>query len=348
MRRRTLYRAMGWHEAGRIPGYALNADRTPCDTIFFWKTMQRRLLSLQGGMLTAASPMDTAVTPEARNTLLDLEGNPGFATRNRLAMRDVREGMRLLPLAWTLGWLDIRLRYRGSMLGPLWLTLSTGIMVGALGYLYAGIFHTDIHSYLPFLALSIVLWGFLATVVSESCTAFTESEGIVRAVRMPFFLFAVRLLIRNVLVLAHNVLVIVVVYVVFRVWPGWHGLLALPGLLLWGINSLALVLLLGTFCARFRDILPIVASVMQIAFFMSPVIWNAGATRPRPGAAAVQPLLRPAGDRACTAARRAARPCTSGWAPALYSIVLWVPRVEPVHARARAHRLLDLNTRRRQ
>ena len=32
-----LYRAMGWQEAGRIPGYALNADRTPCDTIFFWR-----------------------------------------------------------------------------------------------------------------------------------------------------------------------------------------------------------------------------------------------------------------------------------------------------------------------
>src|SRR6185503_15036027 len=31
-----LYRALGWHEAGRIPGYALNADHTPCDTIFFW------------------------------------------------------------------------------------------------------------------------------------------------------------------------------------------------------------------------------------------------------------------------------------------------------------------------
>ena len=51
---------------------------------------------------------------------------------------------------------------------------------------------------------------------------------------MPFFLFAVRLLIRNVLVLAHNVLVIAVVFVVFRVWPGWYALLAIPGLLLWG------------------------------------------------------------------------------------------------------------------
>jgi GNAT superfamily N-acetyltransferase len=33
----SLYRAMGWQEAGRIPGYALNADLTPCDTVFFWK-----------------------------------------------------------------------------------------------------------------------------------------------------------------------------------------------------------------------------------------------------------------------------------------------------------------------
>ncbi len=62
---------------------------------------------------------------------------------------------------------------------------------------------------------------------------------------MPFFLFAERLLIRNILVLAHNILVIAVVDVVFQVWPGWHGLLAIPGLLLWGINSLALVLLFG-------------------------------------------------------------------------------------------------------
>jgi GNAT superfamily N-acetyltransferase len=38
----NLYRAMSWHEAGRIPGYALNADRTPCDTIFFWKAASDR------------------------------------------------------------------------------------------------------------------------------------------------------------------------------------------------------------------------------------------------------------------------------------------------------------------
>src|ERR1700760_2167414 len=133
--------------------------------------------------------MDTAVTPLAGVPTLELRGNPGFAARNRLAVEDVRNGTHLLRLAWKLGWLDIRLRYRGSLLGPLWLTLSTGVMVGALGFLYAHIFQTDIRDYMPYLALSIVLWGLVNSVVTESCTAFTESEGIVRAVRMPFFLF---------------------------------------------------------------------------------------------------------------------------------------------------------------
>ena len=288
--------------------------------------------------------MDTVVTPAARNALLDLRGNPGFATRNRLAVCDVQEGVRLLPLAWTLGWLDIRLRYRGSMLGPLWLTLSTGIMVGALGFLYARIFHTDVQSYLPFLALSIVLWGFLSTIVAESCTAFTESEGVVRAVRIPFFLFAIRVLIRNILVLAHNVLVIVVVDVVFRVWPGWHGLLALPGLLLWGINALALVLLLGTFCARFRDILPIVSQRDADRLFRQPDHLESGPTRQRPMGVAVQSILQPARDRSCSVAGRPAGSHHLAVRGTLQHRPLG-PGVGSVHAGTRAHRVLDLRGR---
>ena len=101
-----------------------------------------------------------------------------------------------------------------------------------------------------------------------------RQRDVIRAVRMPYFLFAIRILVRNMLVLAHNVLVIVVVYVVFSVWPGWHLLLSIPGLLLWCADSIALVLLLGGFCARFRDIPPIVGSIMQIAFFVTPVLWK--------------------------------------------------------------------------
>jgi lipopolysaccharide transport system permease protein len=217
----------------------------------------------------------TDVAPTAREAAaIEFRASRSVAERSRLAVRDIADGMQLLPLAWTLGWLDIRLRYRGSMLGPFWLTLSTAVMVSALGYLYAVLFHQEISDYLPYLALSQVLWGFLAALVAESCTTFTESEAVIRSVRMPYFVFAVRTLIRNVLVLAHNVLVIIGVYAVFKIWPGANALLALPGLLLWVIDALALTMLLGGFCARFRDVMPIVNSVMQIAFFMTPVIWK--------------------------------------------------------------------------
>src|SRR5271154_1518051 len=164
--------------------------------------------------------MPIQVSDAKQDTVLELLSGMSSAVRHRFAVDDVREGLRLWRLAWSLGWLDIRLRYRGSMLGPFWLTISTGVMVGSLGFLYSALFHMSLHEYLPFLALSQVLWGFLATLVGESCSAFTESEVVIRSVRMPFFLFSLRILVRNVLVLGHNICVIVVVYLAMRLWPG--------------------------------------------------------------------------------------------------------------------------------
>jgi lipopolysaccharide transport system permease protein len=218
--------------------------------------------------------MSSAVSTIAPTADLDLQGQMSMATRHRWAVSDLLSGLRLWRLALTLGWLDIRLRYRGSTLGPFWLTISTGVMVAALGLLYSTLFKIDLAGYLPFLALSQVLWGFVGAMVSEACTTFTDAEGVIRSVRMPFSVFSMRTLTRNVIALGHNIIVIVVVFAIFAVWPTWEAVEAIPGLALWVIDALALTLLLGAFCARFRDIQPIVNSIMQIAFFMTPVIWK--------------------------------------------------------------------------
>ncbi len=224
---------------------------------------------MEGSILLVRQP-EALRTEEA---VLELRPNLGFAMRQALAFRDVREGLRLWRLVWSLGFLDIVLRYRGSVLGPFWLTISTAIMIAALGFLYSTLFHTDIHSYLPFLALSMILWAFLSTIVSEACTCFMQAEGTIRSMRLPFFLYAGRMLVRNVLVLAHNFPVIVAVFLIFSVRPGLAALYAVPGFALWLVDGIAIAFLLGAFCARFRDIPPIVASVMQIGFFVSPIIW---------------------------------------------------------------------------
>ena len=206
--------------------------------------------------------------------LLFLQSDLSSAARHRLAGDDCREALAMWRLALTLGWFDIRLRYRGSVLGPFWLTLSTAVMVAALGVLYSKLFKMELHDYLPYLALSLVLWGFIGSLVGDACGCFTQAEGMIRSMRMPYSLHAVRVVVRNVLTLAHNVVVILAVYAWFDVWPGWISLASIPAVLLWIADGLAVCLLLGPFCARFRDIPPIVASVMQIAFFVSPILWK--------------------------------------------------------------------------
>ena len=216
----------------------------------------------------------TSFASPRSDVVLELTPDATSADRQRMALHDLRESTGLWRLSWTLAWLDIKLRYRGSTLGPFWLTLSTAAMVGALGLLNSVLFKIDIHSYLPFLALSLVLWGFIASLVQDACVCFTASEGMIRSVRLPFTLYATRVVLRNLLVLAHNVVVILIVYLALDTWPGALSVLALPAFALWLIDGLALSILLGAFCARFRDIPPIVGSVMQMAFFVSGVIYK--------------------------------------------------------------------------
>ena len=205
---------------------------------------------------------------------LHLTPDCSFAARQRMAWRDLADAARLWRLIGILAWFDIRQRYRGSMLGPFWLTLSTALMVGSMGVVYAFLFRMGMRDYLPFLALSLVLWGYLGTLVTDGCTTFTLVEGTIRSVRMPLSLYAARVVVRTLLVLAHNVVVIVVVFALLRVWPGANAVFILPAVALWLLDSFAACLLLGALCARFRDIPPIAGSIMQMAFFISGVIWK--------------------------------------------------------------------------
>ena len=194
--------------------------------------------------------------------------------RLRHVLHDLAESARLWRLCWKLGWLDVKLRYRGSVLGPFWLTASTAVMIGAMSILWTKLFRIDLAAYMPFLSLSLVLWGFIGSVVNEGTTCFTQAEGMIRAMRLPFGLYAGRVLVRNILVLLHNVIVVVVVFAIFHIWPGAKAFWALPGAALWLLDAFAACLLLGTLGARYRDIPPIIASLMQIFFFISPIIWK--------------------------------------------------------------------------
>lgn len=197
--------------------------------------------------------------------------NPRHTER---ALADLRDGLSQWRLALALARLDLRNRYRGSVLGPLWMSLSSLIMLIGLGLLYGALFELKLSNYLPHLAVSLIVWQWMAGFINDSCATLTSADGVIRQMRLPYTLHALRVAFRNTLVAAHSLPLIPIVFLIFGQVPGPEALLAIPGLVLIGINMLAGGLLLGMVCARFRDIPPIVANTVQLAFFVSPIIWK--------------------------------------------------------------------------
>ena len=215
--------------------------------------------------------MSASSMPRPEHILSVDAANPRHTER---AMADLRDGLSQWRLALALARLDLRNRYRGSVLGPLWMSLSTLIMLIGLGLLYGALFKFKLSNYLPHLAVSLIVWQWMAGFINDSCATLTSAEGVIRQMRLPYTLHALRVAFRNTLVAAHSLPLIPIVFLIFGQVPGPEALLAIPGLVLISINMLAGGLLLGMVCARFRDIPPIVANVVQLAFFVSPILWK--------------------------------------------------------------------------
>jgi ABC-type polysaccharide/polyol phosphate export permease len=169
---------------------------------------------------------------------------------------------------------DLKQAYRRSALGPFWITASMAVQITAMGLVFSMVFKIPLHEYLPFLATSIILFGLISTTVNESCMTFIASEPIIKQLKLPFFVYAIRVLLRNLLNFAHNLVIIPLVFLIFGQPFSLNSLLFIPGLLLFVLNGLWMALLLGMVSARFRDLPQMVASAMTIVYFVTPVMWQ--------------------------------------------------------------------------
>lgn len=203
-------------------------------------------------------------------------------------MKQILSSFKKLSLIATLGWHDIRGRYRRSVIGPFWLTISMGVMIASIGIVFGQIFNTPMNEYLPFLTAGIILWTFITGTINEGCTGFIEAEGMIKQLPIPLFVHILRVLWRNLLILAHNILILPLTLLVIGKGIGLEALLAIPGLLLVALCLSWVALLFAMLCARYRDLAQIVASVLQVAFYLTPIIWMPSLLPDRMGAAVLQ------------------------------------------------------------
>src|SRR5262245_44073134 len=207
------------------------------------------------------------------------------------ALEDIVEGVKQRELWGHLGWQDIKQRYRRSVIGPLWITLSMAITAIGLGLLYSQLFTANIPTFLPYVTVGFIVWNFMLGCLIEGTDTFIGNEGLIKHLPAPLTVYALRTVWRLTLMLAHNLLVYVVIVAIFwsdltkagyvisdggQQQPGisWTILLAIPAFGLLALNGAWVAILFGIISTRYRDIPPVITSVVNLLFFMTPIVWT--------------------------------------------------------------------------
>jgi len=190
------------------------------------------------------------------------------------AFGDLAAGWQQRRLWGHLGLQDVKQGYRRSVLGPLWITISMAATAVALGVLYSALFELPLDFFLPYVATGLIVWQFIAGCVNEGAQVFIRNEGLIKHLPSPLSVHVLRLVWYQLLLFAHNAAVYLVLAVVFlRDDVGATVLLAIPALGLLVLNGLWFVLFIGVVATRFRDIPPLTGSLVQLLFFMTPIVW---------------------------------------------------------------------------
>jgi ABC-type polysaccharide/polyol phosphate export permease len=191
-----------------------------------------------------------------------------------LGIADLVSGIDNWRLSHLMGLGEIRRRYARSRIGQFWLTISTGMMVAALGLVWSMLWKMPVADLLPFVAVSLTVWTVINGTLTEAATTFVSTGPMFLNQGMSFSTAIYALVYRHLVVLLHNLPIVVIAILVFSVPVGAICLVALPG---FGLLVFALVwssYLVAIACLRFRDLTQVVQNGLMIAFFITPVLWK--------------------------------------------------------------------------
>ena len=175
----------------------------------------------------------------------------------------------------SLGWQDVATRYRRSRVGAFWLTINMLVLITVLGIVFGTLFRQPLAEMLPYLAIGLIVWGFLSTLINEACTGFITAQETILQVRMPLFTHLMRILWRNTIILGHNLLILPLLFLLFMKPLTPLALWVLPGFILLILNAAWVMLVFALVCTRFRDVTQIVQNIVQVMFYVTPIIWSA-------------------------------------------------------------------------
>jgi len=187
---------------------------------------------------------------------------------------DVAAAFYAWPLWGRLGWEDTKLRYRRSILGPLWLTIGTAIMVVGMGMIWSILWGMNVAEYFPYLAAGFITWQWISAGIIEGTRTFSDQARLIQSFPLPLPVHSFRLCVKLFIGFAHNLLVFIGIAIIFSVPVTAWTWAFVPGMVIIYLNCLWVSLLLGIIALRYRDLTNILEVIMGLMVFLTPIMWK--------------------------------------------------------------------------
>lgn len=195
-------------------------------------------------------------------------------TSTQRAVGDLLAGLRS-PRVWLLlAWTDLEARYRRTILGTFWQTLTMAGYILGLAFVFGAIRGRDLHDYLLYLAAGITAWQLIVGFVAEGASTFFRGANLLRAYNLPASLHIFRVVVNNYITFAHGLVILILVYFYTGNVPNLYTLWVIPAIILFFFMGIGIVMCMGLLGARFRDVDPAVATLMSFLFIMTPIFWQ--------------------------------------------------------------------------
>jgi len=190
--------------------------------------------------------------------------------------QDLVVGLAKIELWGRLGWLDVKRRYRRTTIGPFWNSVTLAMYVISVGLVGSALSQQSLRDYLPFLAGGMVVWMLVSTIISESCVLLVAGHPLFRNIRFEYSILAYALVWRNFIVFLHNLVVYLLIVLIIKPQALTFATpLVIPGVIFILINGVWVALLCGMICLRYRDVNPLVGTLLQISMLITPLFWPA-------------------------------------------------------------------------
>lgn len=193
-------------------------------------------------------------------------------------IRDLRNLFRHRQLIAILTSRDLKARYRGSVLGFFWSLANPLMLLFVYTLVFTRFFHRpDIPAYPLFLFAGILPWTFFSSSVIESTTSISGNAGLIKKVMFPAEALPLVVVFSH---LAHFVLAlpILIAAALISAIAGTSSItisiLIVPLLMILQTALVAgMALTISSASVLFRDLRDLIVNLLQLGFFLTPVIY---------------------------------------------------------------------------